>query len=73
MGYPKSYAIKGDDVGGGVAYYGFALPGTASATSGWAIMKYTVSGAALKVEWANGDSKMDKDWNSRLGFTYSTA
>lgn len=71
MGYPKAYAVKLDDDGAGNQYVGFAKPGTASATSGWALMKIATSGLDLDITWASGDSNMDKVWDNRLSETYS--
>ena len=59
-----------------VCYYGFAKPGTAENSEGWAIMKETVTtptGLNSKTvrQWASGDQRMNKNLSKYAEYTYS--
>ena len=58
---------------GNPIYEGFAAPGTADATAGWAIRKITVdsNGGITEQRWADGEFAFTKKWtlNSTYDFT----
>ena len=53
-------------------YQGVAIAGTLKGSVGWKISKLTYAGDNLSdIQWASGDTEMNKVWNSRIGYTYS--
>lgn len=66
------YTTLIDDVGAGVLYVGKAAPGTATGDALWRIIRITESGDDLTVEWADGDSLFNNEWDNRAALSYST-
>lgn len=65
------YTIKLDEAGGGVSYIGEAVPGTASATSGWRIKKLTEATGSTTVAWQGGTDEFNQSWDARVALSYS--
>lgn len=65
------YAVKVDDVGGGVTYIGEADPGEAASAATWRIKRLTETGPDIVIAWADGDANFNNVWNDRLGLSYS--
>lgn len=65
------YAVRIDDVGGGVSYVGQAASGTPTSASGWKIKRVTDSGGDLVVLFADGNASFNKVWDDRLSLSYS--
>ena len=60
------------DGGSAPIYIGEAEPGTLTSVTKWRIQKRTyVSRKLTKIEWANGDSNFDKEWDERKTGTYT--
>ncbi len=60
-----SQAVRQDVLNQTTTYYALAIPGVLSTESGWQIQKITYSnGNVTRVEWANGNNKTDKIWDS---------
>jgi len=60
------------DGGSDPIYVGYAAPGTADATEGWLIVKYTYSsGNVTKARFANDQAEFAMAWSSRATYTYS--
>ncbi len=61
----------GYDGQGNIAYEGWAVPGTATSTAGWAIRRSTyVGGNCTAVEWAGGVTDMTQVWDNAAALTY---
>jgi len=61
-----------NDSSGKAIYIGEALPGTAKSAEGWRIKKLTYDGNyIIDVQWASGNSLMDKKWTLRADYVYS--
>ncbi len=60
-----------DDVDSTTSYYGFALPGTATANGAWRIQKKTVSGTVTSYLFADGNTDFDNVWDDRASLSYS--
>lgn len=56
---------------GNPSYWGFALPGAATSDPAWRILKWTWSGVAGAVLWADGDDALDNIWDDRASLAYS--
>lgn len=58
---------------GQIEYQGFAYPGTASSTSGWAIRKFTYDSASFctDMQWAGGSDALTNIWDNRSVLSYS--
>jgi len=70
----EGYKTRIEYSGSNPLYVGFALPGTAEDTAGWAIRKMTASGSNItETNWCDGDTKFDNKWSERAdpGHTYS--
>ena len=71
----EGLAIQLDYAGGpgdAPVYVGFALPGTATASATWRIMKLAYSGEnLLSVTWANGNMLFVNVWDDRASLPYS--
>ena len=54
-------------------YVGYAAPGTADATEGWLIVKYTydANDNVTKARFANDQAEFAMAWSSRATYTYS--
>jgi len=64
------YAINYDDVGGGVAYVGEALPGSTAASAVWRIKRLVFVGDDVTVTWADGVATFTKVWDNRTLYVY---
>jgi hypothetical protein len=54
-----------------VLYLGLAAPGTADASAGWQIRKFTYSETNLvSIDFADGNTKFDNAWDLRGSFSY---
>lgn len=62
--------IEIDDVGGGVIYYGFALPASLESAPAWRIMQETSVGADSTFKWADGNKDFDNVWDDRESLSY---
>jgi len=60
-----------DETEGRVIYKGYAIPGTASNTSTWAIQRITNDDNNLSYHWALGNKNFDKRWDLRREYQYS--
>ena len=59
------------DTNGRLQYYGEAAPGAVTSNSVWRISKRIYSGNKLSGQvWADGDTKFNKEWDERAGYTY---
>ncbi len=69
----KALSILQDfDGGSAPIYIGEAEPGTATSKTRWRIQKRTYSARKLtKIQWANGDSNFNKEWDERKTGTYT--
>jgi len=67
----EPYAIRLDDVGSGVTYVGYALPGTATSVASWQVKRLTETSGDCVVEWADGDADFNNIWDDRAGLSYS--
>lgn len=65
------YAVKLDEVGGGITYVGEALPGVLASGSTWRIKRITEVGPDITIAWADGDSLFNNVWDNHLTLTYS--
>lgn len=65
------YAVKSDDVGGGVVYFGYATVGTSAASASWKIKKVTETDGDLEITFADGNANFDNTWNDRVSLSYS--
>ena len=64
--------VSADDVDGNLGYVGYAAPGTATSSAGWAIVKVTYSAASNPTKkWANGSPAYVHIWDNRATYTYS--
>lgn len=61
-------AFRTDNTGT-YTYYGEAFPGILDAGASWRISRKTNATGAI--EWAEGDSRFNKVWNSRASYSYS--
>lgn len=60
------------DGSGNPEYVGEALPGSATSSAVWRIKKITWSGSnATRIEWADGDTKMNNIWDDYATLIYS--
>lgn len=66
----KAEKIEYDTAGGGVEYFGWALPNTATSVSRWKMMRITTISDDFVVEWADGNSNYDNEWDERAAATY---
>lgn len=71
LGESVPYELRLDDVGAGVTYVGEADPGSANGDDVWRIKRITESGADIVIEWANGSSDFENEWDDRLTLPYS--
>ena len=74
VGLTQAFAYKSGGNGDGqMEYQGFAYPGTAKNTTGWAIKQFTYdsSNRMTDIQWAGGTDGFDSIWDSRTGYTYS--
>jgi hypothetical protein len=68
----EGYKVRVEYSGGVPLYAGFALPGTLTSATGWAIRKMTAVGDNITAtDWASGTTKFDKVWDDRATYTYS--
>jgi hypothetical protein len=71
----EGLAVQMDYAGGPgdqPTFVGLALPGTATASATWKIMKLTYSGSNLvQVLWADGKTQFDNVWDNHAGLSYS--
>lgn len=65
------YAMRVDEVSGGVTYIGEADPGEAGSDASWRIKRLTETGPDIVIAWADGNANFDNVWDDRLGLTYS--
>lgn len=66
-----AYAQRTDDVGGGVTYRGWAVPGTATSVSSWRITRITETSGDFVMDFADGDNNFDNEWDERAALSYS--
>jgi hypothetical protein len=75
LGISRSYVPETitqiDSVSSTVTYVGDALPGSATSSSVWKIIKIETSGANTSVTYANGSDSFDQIWDNRASYTYS--
>lgn len=64
-------AMRYDDAGVGVAYQGWAEPGTATSAASWRIRKIVTSGEDVTITWCDGNTTADNKWDDRATLTYS--
>ena len=65
-------ALLYDDVGSGIAYQGWAEPGTATSAASWRIRKIDSSADPdITITWADGDRSFDNVWDNRAALSYS--
>jgi hypothetical protein len=68
----EGYKVRIEYSGDNPLYAGFALPGTLTSATGWAIRKMTAVGDNITAtDWASGNTKFDKVWDNRTTYTYS--
>lgn len=61
--------ILKNDIGATYSYLGVALPGTATSSANWRIIRET--NATGDTAFADGDSNFDNIWNNRNSLSYS--
>lgn len=66
------YTTLIDDVGSGVTYIGYAVPGTATSAASWKIKKLIESGDDAQVLFANGAATFVNIWDNRASLGYTT-
>ena len=67
-----SYTILIEYIGNNPIYIGEAVSGSLSSTTVWRIKKITYSvNNPTKIEWANGTTNFDKEYDERATYTYS--
>lgn len=54
-----------------VVYVGYAAVGSASSSSVWRIVRYTITNGDVVGEFADGDVDFDNVWDNRTGLSYS--
>jgi hypothetical protein len=59
-----------EDAGGGVVYFGEALPGTSTSAGAWRIRRITTVGGSISTKFA-GTGVFDQVWNNRASLSYS--
>lgn len=65
------YTIRIDRASGTTWYIGRALPGSATSSAVWQIMRLTFSGGLLTaVEWADSNDNFDNVWDNRASLSY---
>lgn len=60
-----------DEVSDSEAYYGFAAPGSSTASASWKIIKKSVSGTVTSYMYANGSDSYTNIWTVRASLSYS--
>lgn len=58
------------DTGVTYAYYGWALPGTATSAASWRIARWTIANVQ-ELLWADGDTDFDNIWDNRASLSYT--
>ncbi len=56
---------------GQTTYLGYALAGSVTGGSVWAIKRIVESGNDASITWADGDKDYNNIWDNRLALTYS--
>jgi len=71
--YTQTFDNSGGSGGNLPLYVGIAEPGTSKSSPYWKIYKLTYDGndAVTDIQWASGNTNMDKTWNNRANYTYS--
>ncbi len=59
------------DTVGNTTYVGYAVAGSVTSGSVWAIKKIVESGNDAVITWADGTKDYDNIWDNRLALTYS--
>ena len=60
-----------DEADATTVYVGRAKPGSATASSVWAISRTKTVGAVTTTAFAGGTAEYDKVWDDRASFTYT--
>ncbi len=60
-----------DEISKTLSYIGYALPGTATSSASWKILKLEVISNDTFKTFANGVSTFTNIWDNRLSYTYS--
>jgi hypothetical protein len=66
-----SYKTAIDEASASVTYVGRAVAGTATSAASWQVSKFTLTGAVLVQETADGDFLFNNIWDNRASLTYS--
>ena len=66
----KRLTVRLDQVSDNLFYVGKALIGSNESSSGWQIVRYTITGSILKSEYADGSEAFNQVWNDRTTLTY---
>lgn len=65
-------ALRYDDAGSGIAYQGWAEPGTATSSATWRIRKIDTTGDPdTIITFADGNRNFDNVWDNRASLSYS--
>ena len=70
--YAERYAINTGD--GDIAYHGWAVLGASTGDSIWRMRRITndaVTAGDVDIEWADGNSNFDNEWDNRQTLSYS--
>jgi hypothetical protein len=65
-----SYTVLFDNLNPNIEYIGWAQPGIFTDQPYWAIMRVTTVGSLITVEWADGNTNLDKIWDDRANYIY---
>lgn len=60
-----------DESTSGTTYFGFALPGTATSSARWRILRAVEASGITTFTYADGDDKFDNIWDDHASLPYS--
>jgi len=67
----KAMATVVDKATANITYVGEAAVGSSPSSSVWRVKRLSQSGDVLMIEWADGDSNFNNNWNNRASLSYS--
>lgn len=66
-----NYSTALDDVGGGISYIGYAVPGASTASAVWRVKKLQeFTDGDIVITWADGNDLFDNIWDNRLSLNF---
>lgn len=60
-----------DSVDSTITYVGYAAAGTSTGTASWRIARITSASGAVSIDWADGNTSYDNEWDNRESLSYS--